>query len=390
MYHYPLLYIPIPGTVAKLIITLGIPLALYVIVMAIKAISSTRMFFVKLRQFNVTRSYPYDPRPPVLYLRSFKSDGSGSSGTEIDLEKFGFRVPFELPDIRFTQLNLEYRLANTAGQIGPVIAIGDPGKRTVQEFGAVREYYSNEEWQATALEKMKRASMIILRSSYGDGKGILWEEEQLRNSFLKKTIFLLEVKGSVLEKELIRKLPGDLKGLSALDETRYPCCLEFLDERTVAVSRDMAQTALFQELFHLLRHNRHYMYCTNCGEANKTESHYCVKCGHDLTAQQIPPRKKRFDPFLGVITSDSGYLLISLLFVLNPIINYWFFHHKETHPEEPVKGAALTADILYLVVGILIDIVLIAFTANIRRQLLILFIALLLLANSIYFDIRFF
>ena len=81
-----------------------------------------------------------DPRPPVLYLRSFQDDGS------VLLDDQG--LPGMQALTRATSpTSSEEELARILEQIGPVVAIGKPGEK-LPELGAARLYVSHEEWQA--------------------------------------------------------------------------------------------------------------------------------------------------------------------------------------------------------------------------------------------------
>lgn len=109
-----------------------------------------------------------DPRPPVLYLRSFHDDGVPLLALETS--RWGRRVS-EL--IRLA--TPEQHTADLLGQLGPVVAIGKPGE-PLPELGAARLYVEHDAWRETVTALMRRARLITVR--IGASPGVLWEIEQ--------------------------------------------------------------------------------------------------------------------------------------------------------------------------------------------------------------------
>jgi hypothetical protein len=99
-----------------------------------------------------------DPRPPVLYLRSFQADEETARVTE----SFGSRTEEELT-------------VEVLQAFGPVVAIGRPGER-LPETGAARMYVDDEDWQEVVAEYMDRSALVVLR--LGTTMGFLWELER--------------------------------------------------------------------------------------------------------------------------------------------------------------------------------------------------------------------
>lgn len=109
-----------------------------------------------------------DPRPPVVYLRSFQDDGQA------------LHAPFDPGGIgrRIAGVVLrtpEQELADVLAHVGPVIAIGKPGER-LPELGAARLYVSHEAWQAKVHTLLDAAALVVLR--VGRSEGVRWEIEQ--------------------------------------------------------------------------------------------------------------------------------------------------------------------------------------------------------------------
>jgi hypothetical protein len=108
-----------------------------------------------------------DPRPPVVYLRSFQADATAAKSADGVRLLGGFNRIFDTTTI-------EERLVAALSAIGPVIAIGKPGE-TLPMLGAARMYVDDEHWQRTVHLLMERAALVVLR--LGDTPGFWWELE---------------------------------------------------------------------------------------------------------------------------------------------------------------------------------------------------------------------
>ena len=91
-----------------------------------------------------------DPRPPVLYLRSFK-----------DNEKIALAIDF---------CSIEPEMKLALFDIGPLIAL-DPG--------AARMRLPQNAWHDIVSEGMSKAALVIMR--IGDSVGFWWELVRLRS-----------------------------------------------------------------------------------------------------------------------------------------------------------------------------------------------------------------
>lgn len=92
-----------------------------------------------------------DPRPPILYLRSFKDDLAMRAHEEA--------------------------LSRILCEFGPFVAIGDPTE-ALPHLDASRDYVLDTEWQAIVVARMKRSQLVILLA--GETAGLAWELEQCR------------------------------------------------------------------------------------------------------------------------------------------------------------------------------------------------------------------
>jgi hypothetical protein len=86
-----------------------------------------------LRQTDAISYLEEDPRPPILYLRSFDDDDLADSTVSSGL----------IPVINTYELRLKKALVD----LGPMISIGRPGE-ALPKIGSARFYVSNDEWQS--------------------------------------------------------------------------------------------------------------------------------------------------------------------------------------------------------------------------------------------------
>jgi hypothetical protein len=100
-----------------------------------------------------------DPRPPIVYLRSFDFDRTSSATATSGL------LPTETK-------TYEQRVARALRRVAPVVAVGDPTEE-LPELGSVRLYADDAEWQRTIEDLTGRGGTIILH--IGDSEGLAWE-----------------------------------------------------------------------------------------------------------------------------------------------------------------------------------------------------------------------
>jgi hypothetical protein len=98
-----------------------------------------------------------DPRPPVLFLRSFIDDE---------------RMKYIRAERSFMDASLESRIAKHFSEVGPFIAIGSPSDR-LPTIGAARASLSDAEWQGKVLEWMDACSLLVVMA--GATHWIAWE-----------------------------------------------------------------------------------------------------------------------------------------------------------------------------------------------------------------------
>jgi len=136
-----------------------------------------------------------DPRPPVLYLRSFADDGEAQATAQTWRERARNLVA--------TPVTPEQEMADLLDAVGPVVAIGKPGE-TLPELGAARLYVSDDRWQAKVQELMGKARLVVIR--LGASPGLLWEIERSLADLPRQRLVLALLGGSVIAPALVQRL----------------------------------------------------------------------------------------------------------------------------------------------------------------------------------------
>ncbi len=138
-----------------------------------------------------------DPRPPVLYLRSFGADKSaGRIPTGGLLRHIGLSASL------FDLKTEEELIAQAFNEIGPVVCIGKPGEK-LPELGAARVYVSHEEWQQKVHDFMTKAKLVVMR--LGDTPGFWWEVERSVKAIEPTRLLLLVPFGRRKYREFVGK-----------------------------------------------------------------------------------------------------------------------------------------------------------------------------------------
>jgi len=114
-----------------------------------------------------------DPRPPIVYLRSFKADAKEDRHLYLQSE---------------TQ---EEKLAAVFSKVGPFIALGRPGE-SFPVLGAARMYVDGD-WQTTVTGMIARAQLVVLR--VGATNSLLWEVGYLKREVQPERLLLVIPRG---------------------------------------------------------------------------------------------------------------------------------------------------------------------------------------------------
>jgi hypothetical protein len=106
-----------------------------------------------------------DPRPPILFLRSFQDD------------KFKLKERVRVAGLPTNQpIRMEEALAIRLRDFGPFLAVGEPGEGLPQ-LGAARAYLSDQEWQNAVLSWIKESRLIAMLC--GPTRWIHWEMQNI-------------------------------------------------------------------------------------------------------------------------------------------------------------------------------------------------------------------
>ena len=135
--------------------------------------SARRLGSIRARQLMLR-----DPRPPVLYLRSFGDDRlklwTATFGRPSLIERFTPR--------RFD--TFEEVLVRYLSGYGPVIAVNPPGTR-LAPLGAARETIDSAEWQSAVATWMTQSRLIVFATPPSQvNRGLRWELEAVSTARL--------------------------------------------------------------------------------------------------------------------------------------------------------------------------------------------------------------
>jgi hypothetical protein len=194
-----------------------------------------------------------DPRPPVLFLRSFVEEQVPLTAARTPWLLRGFDPGSEYRTLEeMIVLNLTY--------VGPVVAVADPS-RGESPVGAARWRVRDEEWQQFVESKIREAALIVVGVS--DTDGLRWEIDALRRTpgALAKTIFVCPpgiTRNQALMSDLaaVFDLPG---GLGGLDERTHILAATHFDGSapTWFVTSELSEVAYYVTLRAcLVRHSQ--------------------------------------------------------------------------------------------------------------------------------------
>lgn len=113
-----------------------------------------------------------DNRPPVLYLRSFQLDSKSStantplSANMLTIDYWVNRRPWSFEEL----------ICAAFREVGPVVALGDPGDN-LPPLGASRDYAVSAEWQERFLDLARRSKIVCI--CVGNSPGLFWEIQHI-------------------------------------------------------------------------------------------------------------------------------------------------------------------------------------------------------------------
>lgn len=132
-----------------------------------------------------------DPRPAILYLRSFSQDDQRAPG-DPDQPSHMFRPSdrVALPGFWLNRRHMTFEewLCKAMQTIAPVVTIGKPGE-PLPRLGAARKYVSNHSWQAEVLRLFEITQFTCL--VLGSSEGLQWELKTVMNQGNPKKVLLV-------------------------------------------------------------------------------------------------------------------------------------------------------------------------------------------------------
>lgn len=136
-----------------------------------------------------------DPRPPVLYLRSFRDDDEAVLDDGSGLKRRAMQLA--------RRATPEEELADILDRAGPLVAIGKPGE-PLPELGAARLYVAHDQWQQRVMALMAQAQLVVVR--VGTSPGVLWEIEQALATLPRQRLVLVILGRGAVAPELVARL----------------------------------------------------------------------------------------------------------------------------------------------------------------------------------------
>ena len=123
-------------------------------------------------QLGVDKIPVLDPRPPLLFLRAHRRDG-----TALPLPHLAWWTLLVSPVLWIVNRRrptLEESLLARLAVVGPPVALGRlPEDAELRPIGAARVLYSREEWQSRIIDDIRRASFIVMLVDFTDA--LVWE-----------------------------------------------------------------------------------------------------------------------------------------------------------------------------------------------------------------------
>lgn len=146
-----------------------------------------------------------DPRPPILFLRSFADDQVALTPRRFDFKQWFL-------DETSRSMNLDYLILQEGTEVGPTVALGKPGD-PAPPYGVARGYFEHNDWKKAVSNLCQQAKGIIL--VLDTTEGVAWEIELLlAQSYLPKTLVLLKQEdcGTEQGQRLLRLITDKIDG----------------------------------------------------------------------------------------------------------------------------------------------------------------------------------
>jgi hypothetical protein len=152
-------------------------LALFLFVRARSLLARAR----KLRAASIQAARALDPRPPVLYLRSFEDDEQGTRFPADPMHSYAALF------VLFETVTEEEQLERCFREQGPVIAVNQPNGASGPGFA--RAELPEHEWRTRVTELIAASALVVARAGFGDG--LLWELQTVAKAVPPSQLILL-------------------------------------------------------------------------------------------------------------------------------------------------------------------------------------------------------
>ena len=125
-----------------------------------------------------------DPRPPVLYLRSFDQEGLIFAHIAPWQQEKQFAIAIN----QYGQKLEEYLADELTSQIGPFVALGNP-EDILPPVGAARVYGNDDDWQDYFKDLARRSAFVLMQIS--DSFNLKWELQTIRQEGWQTKLFVV-------------------------------------------------------------------------------------------------------------------------------------------------------------------------------------------------------
>ncbi len=190
-YHFGgLVFAPDTDRPAILLVWSALQLWAFCVILALVAWSFGRRAHARTYE----RARADDPRPPVLYLRSFSEESTvfvtfparGFIDKLVDAVEAIARIENTVPDEKRRPTFEQFFGPAFDARIGALVALGNPAEY-LPPLGAAREYVPDERWKEDVQRLAETACCIV--ASAGQTTNLQWEIARVRQSGLHRKLF---------------------------------------------------------------------------------------------------------------------------------------------------------------------------------------------------------
>jgi hypothetical protein len=162
-----------------------------------------------------------DPRPPVIFLRSFLEDAR-----QIQDAPVGERQGGTYATTHSFTAGREQAMAAALDQLGPFVAIGRPGE-PLATLGASRVYLGNQDWKGFVEGLVPLAAAVVLQPEFTPGT--LWEVGLVVKNVDLRRLLLVVPDPTVrpFRFERVRQLVSDMFDVPLPSAEHCPTCDAF-------------------------------------------------------------------------------------------------------------------------------------------------------------------